>query len=283
MTAEVLSTVKAIVAPTAAIGLIGVACGAALAAAAKFLAVEEDPRIDAAEEATPGVNCGGCGYAGCAEYAKAVVLHGAAIDLCAPGGAATIAGLAKLMGLDASAKARTVAMVMCGGNNHKAKVKHLYNGVADCKAAHVVGGGDKVCRHGCLGYGSCASACPVDAIEIRDGLAIVHEALCIGCGKCIRTCPRLMIKMIPADAKVHVLCNSGDKGPLVKQACAVGCIGCRICTKLTADAIAMEGFLAVVDYTKPIDDDTAVLKCPGKCMSYTGTNKGSSPAKVTTS
>jgi electron transport complex protein RnfB len=267
---ESLSMLMTVGVPTVAIGLIGVACGAALAAAAKFLAVEEDPRVVEAEAATPGANCGGCGYAGCADYAKAVVLNGAAIDLCAPGGEATIKGLAQLMGLDASAKAREVAMVMCGGNNHKAKVKHLYNGVADCKAAHVVGGGDKLCRHGCLGYGSCASACPVDAIEIVDGLAIVHAELCIGCGKCIRTCPRVIIKMIPAAAEVHVVCNSKDKGPFVKKACSVGCIGCRICTKLTGEAIKMDGFLAVVDYSQSIEDDVAVQKCPGKCMTYTG-------------
>ncbi len=30
---------------------------------------------------------------------------------------------------------------------------------------------------------SCVKICPVDAIEIVDGLAIVHAELCIGCGR----------------------------------------------------------------------------------------------------
>jgi len=46
------------------IGGIGFACATTLALAARFLAVKEDPRVEAMEEIMPGANCGGCGYAG---------------------------------------------------------------------------------------------------------------------------------------------------------------------------------------------------------------------------
>jgi Na+-translocating ferredoxin:NAD+ oxidoreductase subunit B len=66
---------------TVCIGTIGFASAAALAIADKFLTVPEDPRIGKVLECLPGANCGGCGFAGCADYARAIVLKGQA-DCC---------------------------------------------------------------------------------------------------------------------------------------------------------------------------------------------------------
>ncbi|NQT94330.1 MAG: RnfABCDGE type electron transport complex subunit B [Lentisphaerae bacterium] len=251
------------------VGGMGLVCGSALALAARFLFVKEDPRVAEVTEILPGSNCGGCGYAGCSDYANAIVVDDAAINLCAPGGAETLAALGAALGVEAEAAAKKVALVLCGGSAEHAPRKFLYNGVADCAAAHAVGGGDKLCGYGCLGYASCARVCPVGAIEITSGghLALVHPALCIGCGACVKACPRDLIQMVPAERTIHVLCRSKDKGPAVKKACKVGCIGCTICTKLAEDeAIAMDGSLAVVDYTKPLDNDQVVEKCPTDCI-----------------
>ena len=65
------------------LGLIG---GFILVLASKFMAVYEDPRIAQVTECLAGANCGGCGYAGCADYAKAIVEDGAPTYKCAPGG-----------------------------------------------------------------------------------------------------------------------------------------------------------------------------------------------------
>lgn len=249
------------------IGGMGLICGLALAIAAKFLAVEEDPRIEQAVNLLPGANCGGCGFAGCADYAKSIIVDGAEINLCAPGGAAVLEALSKMMGVTASASEKKVAIVLCGGNSDNAPRKFAYNGVADCSAANAVGGGDKKCSYGCLGYGSCTRACPSGAIEIANNLAIVHPDLCIGCSACVKTCPRHIISMVPAHRNIHVLCSSKDKGPDVKKACSVGCIGCTICTKLADnESIKMNGFLAVVDYTKDLTNEQVIEKCPGKCI-----------------
>jgi Na+-translocating ferredoxin:NAD+ oxidoreductase subunit B len=246
----------------------GLLCGTALALAARFMAVHEDPRIAQLTDLLPGANCGGCGYAGCADYARAIVIDGAAINLCAPGGAATLALLANAMGVEAEAAVRQVALVLCGGDTEKAGRKHIYNGVADCAAAHAVGGGDKLCAYGCLGYGSCARVCPTGAIEMTARqLAVVHPELCIGCGACVKACPRHLIRLVPANRTIHVLCSSRDKGPIVKKACSVGCIGCTLCTKLAENgAITMQGPLAVVDYGKELTNEAVVAKCPGKCI-----------------
>lgn len=41
----------------------------------------------------------------------------------------------------------------------------------------------------CTGCGQCAGVCPVDAIEIVDGKAVLDKSRCIGCATCVGACP----------------------------------------------------------------------------------------------
>lgn len=255
-----------IIVSTCWIAGLGLVSAIVLAVAAKYLTVEEDPRIAQVAELLPGANCGGCGLAGCMDYARGIVLKGMPANLCAPGGAECTRRICAFMGMAAEISEPKAARVLCGGNTKTAKRKFLYNGIADCAAAAATAGGDKECPYGCLGYGSCARICPVNAIQVVDGLAVVDKARCISCGKCVNVCPRKIIKIVPAAETLHVLCSSKDKGPDVKRYCGVGCIGCRICTKFAGEAIVMDGFLALRDYSKQPPNDEAAAKCPGKCI-----------------
>jgi electron transport complex protein RnfB len=255
-----------ILASTLCIGGIGLVSAATLAVAHKFMGVQEDPRIQKVTDCLPGANCGGCGFAGCADYASAIVLRGTEINQCGPAGNDGIAAIAAVMGRTAEAAERKVAIVLCCGDDTETVRRAHYNGITDCAAAHATAGGDKGCTYGCLGYASCARVCPADAIRIEKGLAIVDKDACISCGKCVGACPRKLIKLVPASAEIHVLCSSKDKGPAVKKVCGTGCIGCRICTKLSGDAITMDGTLAVVDYTKELNNPELIAKCPGHCI-----------------
>lgn len=51
-----------------------------------FFKVEEDPRIDLIQAVLPGANCGGCGFAGCRNFAEACVKAGGIDGLSCPVG-----------------------------------------------------------------------------------------------------------------------------------------------------------------------------------------------------
>jgi Na+-translocating ferredoxin:NAD+ oxidoreductase RNF subunit RnfB len=248
------------------IGGIGLVSAVALAIADKYFSIPEDPRVSGVLALLPGINCGGCGYAGCADYARAIVLHGANTSLCAPGGAACAHAVAAFLGVAPVEVEKRKALVLCCGDDAEALRRSAYNGIYDCVAAQATGGGDKGCTYGCLGYGTCARVCPVNAITVTNGLAKVNKDLCIACGRCVPACPRSIIKLVPDAATIHVLCCSKDKGPAVKKVCGTGCIACRMCTKVADGAINMDGFLAVVDYSKPLTSEKPVEVCPTHCI-----------------
>ena len=47
----------------------------------------------------------------------------------------------------------------------------------------------KACKVGCIACGKCVKECPVQAIALKDNIAIIDYKKCINCGKCINVCP----------------------------------------------------------------------------------------------
>lgn len=248
-------------------GAIGVFFAGFLAFASSKFSIEEDPRIEQIQNELPGANCGGCGYAGCANYAAAVVAGEAKPMGCPVGGGDVAKKIAEIMGIDAEgiSDAKMVAKVICNGDKEHCKNKYRYVGVSDCAAAgRMPGGGPKACEYGCLGLGTCVGVCPVDAIKIEpDGIAIIDEEKCISCGKCAAACPKKVIRMVPFRHKVHVLCNNPEPGKLVRIKCNVGCIACKRCEKACEfDAIHVNNNLAAIDYQKCTECMECVKVCP---------------------
>ncbi len=252
-------------------GAIGIFFAGFLAFASKKFATEEDPRISQILDILPGANCGGCGFPGCANLAAAIVAGEVQCNGCPVGTGDVANRIAEIMGLDdvPDCSERMVAKVMCLGDNEKCDNKYRYIGVHDCVAAsRMAGGGPKGCEYGCLGFGSCAQVCPVDAITITDkGIAVVDKGKCIGCTKCVDACPKNIIKMVPCSSDVHVLCSNPEQGKIVRKACKVGCIACKKCERVCEfDAIHVVDNLAVIDYDKCTGCMECVRACPVKCI-----------------
>jgi len=224
--------------------------------------VEVDERESAVRESLPGNNCGACGFAGCDALAAAIAKGEAPVNACPVGGAPVAKKVGEIMGQSAEAAERKVAFVRCKGTCDVTRNQGNYVGIQDCRSAVLAGINIADCGYGCLGLGSCAAACPQDAIMIVNDVAMVNRKRCIGCGLCVKACPKGLIELVPESKRVSVQCSNHDKGPLVKKVCSAGCIGCMLCTKQCEfDAIHVTGNLAQVNY----DNCTQCGKCAEKC------------------
>lgn len=253
--------------PVVALGLIGGIFGLMLQYASQVFYVEEDPRVLEVGDALPGANCGACGFPGCAGLANAIVQGDAPITACPVGGQDTADKIAEIMGLDSAEMEKNVAVVLCQGDCDKAVNKFDFVGIDDCRIRSLYYDGDKACKDGCLGGGTCVNVCEFDAIKIVNGVAVVDKDKCTACNRCIDVCPKNIIQLVPYDALTIVKCNSNDSGRDVRANCSIGCIGCRLCLRnCPEEAITFEDNLARIDYSACTNCGTCVQKCPTKCI-----------------
>lgn len=158
------------------IALLAAAFGLLLGYSAIRFKVEGDPVADQVEALLPQTQCGQCGYPGCRLYAEAVARGEGEINLCVPGGEATVRSLADLLGrdpmpLEVEEKPPAVALI-------------------DDQA--------------CIGCTLCIQACPVDAIVgAAKQLHCVITAECTGCELCVPPCPVECIHMVPVGTDIQ--------------------------------------------------------------------------------
>jgi electron transport complex protein RnfB len=126
----------------------------------------------------PQTQCTRCGYPGCRPYAQALAAGAAGLNRCPPGGADTIAALARLLGrpvrpLDPECGAEGPLLVA------------------------------QIDESACIGCAKCLPPCPVDAIVgAQKQMHTVLLALCTGCELCVAPCPVDCISMVPRAALV---------------------------------------------------------------------------------
>jgi electron transport complex protein RnfB len=248
--------------------LLGLLFGGLLAYASRRFAVRRAPEIERVRAALPGADCAACGFAGCDDLAAAIVAGRAPPDACPVGGAAAAARVAAALGLAPPAAAEPrVAAVICRGDARNRRPRYDYEGLADCRAALLTpggAGGFLLCERGCLGLGTCARVCPVDALHMRpDGLPAVDESRCTGCGRCAAACPRGVLQLVPRGAAAVLRCRSEASARQVRAACRAGCFACHLCEKACpAGAISVSGGLARIDVQKCTSCGICAQKCP---------------------
>lgn len=133
---------------------MGILFGVLLVIVSKVFAVKVDERAAEITEKLPGANCGACGYAGCADYADAIVNKGAPMNACVPGGAGAASAIGEIMGVSVTAAERVVPVLHCNGTCDATARKFRFDGVQTCTAAKRFYGGTGVCTYGCLGMGT---------------------------------------------------------------------------------------------------------------------------------
>ena len=151
------------------IALIALLAGLALSFASRQLPSNKSDLVDSVNDLLPQTQCAQCGYPGCRPYAAAIIEASADINLCPPGGQATVERLAKLLGKNVLPLAESVRPSVA---------------VIDESA--------------CIGCVHCRNACPVDAIVGAHQLMhTVIESECTGCELCVAPCPVDCISMRP--------------------------------------------------------------------------------------
>ncbi|MGX8706016.1 MAG: RnfABCDGE type electron transport complex subunit B [bacterium] len=256
-----------IIITTLVIAVVGIIVGAGLVFTGKKFYVEVDAREAAVRECLPGNNCGACGFAGCDAMAAAIASGEAPVNGCPVGGGPVAEKIGAIMGAAAGAMERNVAFVRCKGDCDVTHDQGIYIGIKDCRAAVMAGINVTDCAYGCLGFGSCQTVCPQNAIKVVNGVAKVNRRLCVGCGLCVKACPRGLIELVPESKRVAVQCSNKDRGPLVKKVCSAGCIGCMLCVKQCEQkAITVTENLAHIHYADCVQCNKCAEKCPAKVI-----------------
>jgi RnfABCDGE-type electron transport complex B subunit len=235
-----------------------------LVLAHRKLHVDEDPRIEAANQMLPGTNCGACGYPGCLGLAEAIVDGSALPGKCTVMSEEERELLAGFLGVDAGAEEKVVARLACAGGTNVARNRAHYEGIHSCRGAALVAGGGKACFWGCLGLGDCELVCDPEAIVMNEhDMPVVIEDLCSACSDCVDACPKDLFSLHPVSHRLWVACKNLEHGDAVLDDCDVGCDACGRCAVDAPDGlIAMVDNLPVVDYSRNHDAREAIDRCP---------------------
>lgn len=245
--------------------------------------VRENPKIKKIESLLPNVNCGGCGKAGCHDFALSCVKADKetfAKLYCTVGGQTVMEKIGRELGFEVAEHEALVAVLRCNGTCENAPSKFEYVGLKSCRMAARITTSQSECPTGCVRFGDCVKACKFGALKLskETGMPVVDTDKCIGCGACVRICPKQLFELRPRgkdNERVYVACRNTQKGAEARKNCKVACIACQKCAKI-CNEIKIENNLSYIPssvdaqkYGKQLAD-----ACPTGAIHYTGKKEG---------
>ena len=160
----------------ATLAILAASVGILLLFVDRRIPLRADDPAQRIEMLLPRIQCGQCGFAGCAPYAAAVAAGTADINLCPPGGQETVDQLAALLGRE--------RLPLAG-----------HRGTASLDQVALID------ESICIGCNRCVPVCPVDAIV--GAAQFTHTVIadeCTGCELCLSPCPVDCISLQPRHA-----------------------------------------------------------------------------------
>ncbi|MCP4355046.1 MAG: RnfABCDGE type electron transport complex subunit B [Proteobacteria bacterium] len=133
----------------------------------KFFSVKDSAIVEKVNELLPQTQCGKCGFAGCLNYAKAIVDGKSNLNQCIFIGNETKQQISEITGVGLS------------GNINQKREAAFIN------------------EETCIGCTKCVQGCPTDCIigSAKKAHTVIQEN-CSGCGLCVSKCPTKSIKMV---------------------------------------------------------------------------------------
>ena len=229
------------------LGAISFAATLLLKLAQHRLAAQDEPLIEQVNEMLPQTQCAQCGYPGCRPYAQAIVREQAPIDLCPPGGEATLAALSRLLdeddrrlALDPGDKPAAVARI------READCIGCALCIQACPVDAIIGAPQwmhTVIESHCTGCELCVAPCPVGCIEMEAVTGVPKSPRppapplpCVHCDACSRACP------VSLDAQTLYQTSSRDRIQQAVEAGLARCIECRACDAACPSGIPLTAF-----------------------------------------
>ncbi len=259
------------------LGSIAAAASVILYFVSRKFAVEEDSKVTEIEACLPQANCGGCGRAGCHDFAAtcAGVDEGGFSNLfCPVGGQTVMDKIAAVRGFAKVEKKPTAAVLRCNGTCQNAPQKVNFDAITSCRIAARISCGQTGCPNGCLRLGDCVKACKFGALSMnpKTGMPVVDYNKCTSCGACVRMCPRGLFEIRErgeGGQMLYVACRNTQKGALARKNCKAACIGCLKCTKINSD-VKVENNLSYIPDTVSAAEYGEQLRaaCPTGAIKY---------------
>ncbi len=126
----------------------------------------------------------------------------------------------------------------------------------------------RISKNRCVGCGLCVEICPVKAVSIENGIAVIDKNKCINCGSCTSNCPQGAVRDIKEELVVAI---GADDEKIIKQDDHVGESKYYLIYRYSEGDLIFKEKRENVRYK---EDETRIHGDPGKAKAVSSVLKG---------